>query len=668
MTSAPRSTAWMWRCLLVCAWLAWMQGPAWSASYPEPLNLARLTAKAQRIFVGTVLDRRTGKDRGGLFATVYTFRVEQVLKGGMGAEITIKQIGAASPLEDPVTGVITFRLSGIPVYVTGRRYLLFLNGTSASGFTSPVGLGYGAFVVLASDHAVNELNNAGLFRDMPVPAGPARIAGVLQAHTRGPIALSALLDATFDLARQDPSTQPRVSIPTEPSADQVIAGEGLAPRGNIGALFSSWPFRWNIATAVNPGGTIVAVPYDTETGPLGNASNASAREKVAESFSKWAAPATTALRVTSTPGSLGVDVDAICPSATCYKNWYFVFGDGRSPIIFDADGSITRDITGSSCSFGGLGGFQGQTFNGGLTWTIESTALLNGAWLGGVCGNLTLDDFGRTVTHEVGHFLGVDHTIVNGELVMANESFLTFGVPPCSAVEMMLSNAVPGCSPPNVLHQDDVGIVSFLYPSTSFGTTMGQIQGRLFDADGVTPVNCGNIIARNIENPFADAVATITGISRDFGVPPPTQAGSYQAAGLTLGASYTVGVTQIPGFAIGGSNLTDLCDPVTSLPGPEEFYNGESESANPGIDNPNCFTLVPANTLTPGIDIMLNSSAGSSATCGASPTVRNDFDGDGKADILWRHTSGLLALWLMNGGTITGSVGPGTVPTSWTPH
>jgi len=26
-----------------------------------------------------------------------------------------------------------------------------------------------------------------------------------------------------------------------------------------------------------------------------------------------------------------------------------------------------------------------------------------------------------------------------------------------------------------------------------------------------------------------------------------------------------------------------------------------------------------------------------------------DFDGDGKADILWRHTSGVNYLWLMNG-------------------
>jgi len=43
-----------------------------------------------------------------------------------------------------------------------------------------------------------------------------------------------------------------------------------------------------------------------------------------------------------------------------------------------------------------------------------------------------------------------------------------------------------------------------------------------------------------------------------------------------------------------------------------------------------------------------------------------DFDGDGKTDILWQHTpSGVVAIWLMNGGAIT-SVGlPGTVSSDW---
>ena len=44
-----------------------------------------------------------------------------------------------------------------------------------------------------------------------------------------------------------------------------------------------------------------------------------------------------------------------------------------------------------------------------------------------------------------------------------------------------------------------------------------------------------------------------------------------------------------------------------------------------------------------------------------------DFDGDGKADILWRNrTTGQDFIWLMNGGTITGSGSLGYVSSDWT--
>ena len=43
-----------------------------------------------------------------------------------------------------------------------------------------------------------------------------------------------------------------------------------------------------------------------------------------------------------------------------------------------------------------------------------------------------------------------------------------------------------------------------------------------------------------------------------------------------------------------------------------------------------------------------------------------DFNGDGKADILWRHTSGALYTWLMNGAAISGGGSPGSPTPDWT--
>jgi hypothetical protein len=43
-----------------------------------------------------------------------------------------------------------------------------------------------------------------------------------------------------------------------------------------------------------------------------------------------------------------------------------------------------------------------------------------------------------------------------------------------------------------------------------------------------------------------------------------------------------------------------------------------------------------------------------------------DFDGNGKSDILWRDTSGDIAIWYMNGTTIASGTGLGTMPTTYT--
>jgi uncharacterized repeat protein (TIGR01451 family) len=42
-----------------------------------------------------------------------------------------------------------------------------------------------------------------------------------------------------------------------------------------------------------------------------------------------------------------------------------------------------------------------------------------------------------------------------------------------------------------------------------------------------------------------------------------------------------------------------------------------------------------------------------------------DFDGDGKADVLWQHTGGTVAMWLMNGTSVSSVGVPGSASTDW---
>ena len=47
-------------------------------------------------------------------------------------------------------------------------------------------------------------------------------------------------------------------------------------------------------------------------------------------------------------------------------------------------------------------------------------------------------------------------------------------------------------------------------------------------------------------------------------------------------------------------------------------------------------------------------------------TETGDFNGNGMSDILWRDTSGDVAIWFMNGTTIASGTGLGTISTTYT--
>ena len=85
-----------------------------------------------------------------------------------------------------------------------------------------------------------------------------------------------------------------------------------------------------------------------------------------------------------------------------------------------------------------------------------------------------------------------------------------------------------------------------------------------------------NVIARNVADPFNDAVSAISG---DFSIGADAFTGQWDIEGLTPGADYAVYVDEI----LAGGFSTPVLSP---LPGPEEFWNGANESSDPS-------TIVP---------------------------------------------------------------------------
>jgi hypothetical protein len=108
-----------------------------------PVSLQRMTTAADLIFHGRAIDNQVRLDEAsGRVATFTTFEIIELVKGEAGPTHTIKQIGGQLP-GSKVRQVI----HGVPRFITGEEYVIFLPKASSLGFASPIGLSQGKFSV-----------------------------------------------------------------------------------------------------------------------------------------------------------------------------------------------------------------------------------------------------------------------------------------------------------------------------------------------------------------------------------------------------------------------------------------------------------------------------------------------------------------------------------------
>jgi hypothetical protein len=107
------------------------------------LLLDEIIDTAAIAFQGTCTANRVEQDTVTNFIVTYTtFEVRDVIKGNVTATHVIKQIGGTLPGGE--SGMI---VQGVPKFVVGEEYVVFLAGVSSLGFSSPVGLSQGRFEV-----------------------------------------------------------------------------------------------------------------------------------------------------------------------------------------------------------------------------------------------------------------------------------------------------------------------------------------------------------------------------------------------------------------------------------------------------------------------------------------------------------------------------------------
>jgi hypothetical protein len=346
------------------------------------------------------------------------------------------------------------------------------------------------------------------------------------------------------------------------------------------------------------------VHYVVDAGPFGSRSHAQAVALVQQAFRTWEAVPTALLRFEAA-GELPQDIDG--RSAMAFLNGLKP-GDA-SPVLLDSDGSILEVIFGRGASDESSGFAYPWWREPGSGRLLVSAAVLNAKLPFVYTDGAVL----QSVIHELGHFVGLEHSQLNGEGTYDGDSTNDHLAPAMSYSW--------GPNSAGHLHREDEAWFSWLYPSPDFAARTGSIRGRVLLPDGVTGLMGVTVIARRVGDPLATAVSNISGYlfgRVDDALRDPGRPGDFGQIGVLFekvpaGASELsrLGEFLIPGLPPGSYTLElaqTLSVPSVShvgylVGGPKFWRQGSSAHDPPTESTP---ITVNAGQEISGIDIVVN--------------------------------------------------------------
>lgn len=390
---------------------------------------------------------------------------------------------------------------------------------------------------------------------------------------------------------------------------QALAGGPLRLTGAT-ATAPGQPFVWVVTTPVR---------YTVDTGPLSInpsgqtvISNSQGLALVQSLFQNWQSVPTTAIQFAyagAISGVSGGDVKTI-------QDFNAVQGScntgTQSPVIFDANGSLIKALGVDPLVIG----FTSTCKLDPVAGHIQSALIvLNGEFQDGVSDpstnnyEINADQFNEAITHEMGHFSGLDHSQINVDLYQ--NGFVNncpvdelAGLPLMFPVEFCQSRKSAGLP---ILAPDDMAWISKLYPNSAYSANYGVISGFVFFSDGITAVQGVNVIARRVDDPTTPenesmriAFSVVSGFSftgnpgqnitgdntagSSFGSRNPALIGYYEIP-VTPG-TYTVQIENIDSSFTGGSSVGPLDPPAVTYGANEYWHQYESAFDNPAQKDP----------------------------------------------------------------------------------